>query len=110
MSSEAIPSEENKETVRRFYEQVFSQGNLAVANEIFTDGYVLHDRDADPDQIVRGPGGIADLVRRIRETFSELQVSIIGNPMAVEGNRVVTRGAAIPSWIGGGSPSTCRTR
>jgi predicted SnoaL-like aldol condensation-catalyzing enzyme len=98
MSSEATPSEVNKVTVRRFYEQVFSQGNLEVANDIFTDGYVLHDREADPDQNVRGPEGIADLVRRMRETFSGLEVSIIGEPMTVEGNQVVTRFALSGSF------------
>jgi predicted SnoaL-like aldol condensation-catalyzing enzyme len=91
MSSEAIPSEENKVTVRRFYEEVFGQGCLNVANDIFADEYVLHDRDQDPGQTVRGPRGIADFVRSFREAFSEPQVSIIGEPMAVEGNQVVTR-------------------
>jgi predicted SnoaL-like aldol condensation-catalyzing enzyme len=91
MSSVAIPSEENRDAVRRFYEEVFDQGNLEVAYDIFADEYVLHDRDQDPGGDVHGPAGIAKFVESFRECFSELQVSNIGNPMAAEGNRVVTR-------------------
>jgi predicted ester cyclase len=102
MSSEAIPAEEkNKKTVRRFYEEVFGQGsNLDAVEEIFASTYVLHDRDQDPAQVVHPPAGvyrvhdpasIAAWVKSFRESFSEFQVSIIKDPMAAEGNRVVTR-------------------
>jgi len=99
MSSEARASEEykdtvrqNKDTVRLFYERVFGQGNLELADGIFDDEYVLHDRDQDPAQEVRKLDGIKKFVKDFRESFSELQVSIIGEPMAVEeGNRVVTQ-------------------
>jgi predicted SnoaL-like aldol condensation-catalyzing enzyme len=97
MSSEDRASEENKDTVRLFYERVFGQGNLELADGIFADEYVLHDRDQDPAQdpetsSVCGPKGVKEFVRGLRDAFSELQVSIIENyPMAAEGDRVVTR-------------------
>jgi hypothetical protein len=110
MSSEARPAEEkNKKTVRRFYEEVFGQGNLDAVEEIFASNYRLHDRDQDPAQAVHPPAGIApvqdlagikDWVESFRESFSDLQVSIIGDPMAVEGDRVVTRFAVSGSFEG----------
>jgi hypothetical protein len=111
MSSEAISAEEkNKKTVRRFYEEVFGQGsNLDAVEEIFASNYVLHDRDQDPAQVVHppagvdpvhGPAGIKDWVESFQDSFSDLQVSIIEDPMAVEGDRVVTRFAVSGSFEG----------
>jgi predicted SnoaL-like aldol condensation-catalyzing enzyme len=34
---------ENKALVRRFYEEVWSQGNVEFAHEVFADDYVRHD-------------------------------------------------------------------
>ena len=104
-----------KDKIRCFYEKVFSQENyeedftqenyeaaLKVAEEIFTAKYVLHYRDGDIEQTVSGPQGIADLVRRIGESTSDLKVSIIDEPMEVEGNRMVTRFEISGSY--GGNP------
>jgi hypothetical protein len=105
----------NKDKVRCFYEKVFSQENyeedftqenyeaaLKVAEEIFTADYVLHYRDGDIEQTVGGPQGIADLVCRIGKATSDLEVSIIDEPMEVEGNRMVTRFEVSGSY--GGNP------
>jgi ketosteroid isomerase-like protein len=34
---------ENKELVRRFYEEVWDRGNVDFVYEVFTDDYVRHD-------------------------------------------------------------------
>jgi len=90
-----VSTEENKDKVRSFYAKVFNQKNhdeaLKEAKDIFSDEYVLHYRDADIDVTVNGPDGIANLVSWTRAPFSGLEASIIGEPMEVEGNRVVTR-------------------
>ena len=36
-------AEENKATARRFYEELFNQGNLDAAQEIVTPDFVIHD-------------------------------------------------------------------
>jgi predicted SnoaL-like aldol condensation-catalyzing enzyme len=35
--------EANKALVRRFYKEVWSRGNVAFTEEVFTDDYVRHD-------------------------------------------------------------------
>jgi hypothetical protein len=39
----AMTTEENKQLVRRFYEEVWDRGNTAFAREVFADDYVRHD-------------------------------------------------------------------
>lgn len=47
--------EQNKNLVRRFYEEVWNKGNLDFADEVFADNYVRH--DLRPGVTVPGPAG-----------------------------------------------------
>ena len=70
----AMTTEENKQLVRRFYEEVWDRGNTAFAREVFADDYVRHDfrkTEAPPG----GPGQqmIAD---DFRAAFPDLRVTV----------------------------------
>jgi steroid delta-isomerase-like uncharacterized protein len=84
-------SEENKRLVRRAYEDVRSQGNLDVVDEIFAPDYVGHDPTAEPTE-VRGPEGLKEQTAQYRAVFPDLRFSI--DSMVSEGDEVVVRWTA----------------
>jgi hypothetical protein len=47
-------SEENKAIVQRFFEEIWNEGNLEIANEIIDDGYSQTDLTTGPRHIA-GP-------------------------------------------------------
>ncbi len=49
--------EENKVIVRRFYDEVITQKNLAVLDELMGDNYVSHDLPSDPAALKSFIGG-----------------------------------------------------
>jgi steroid delta-isomerase-like uncharacterized protein len=80
-------SEQNKILIRRWLGEVFSRGNLAKAEEIFTPNYALHDPSFPHD--VHGPEGIKRYVMAYRFAFPNLEVDV-EDQLAEEG-KVVTR-------------------
>ena len=86
-------SEENKEKVRRFLEEAFNEGNLDVADELFTSDYVLHDPSL-PEEM-RGPEGVKGYVQMYRSAFPDTNITV--EDQIAEGERVVTR------WTGRGT-------
>jgi len=82
---EAVSVEENKAVARRFVEEVWNGGNLAVAEELLAPGLVDH-----------GPGGgttdregFLAYVREFRAAFPDLRFTI--DDMLGEGDKVATR-------------------
>lgn len=61
---------ENKALVRRFYEEVWNQGNVDVTAEIFSDDYVRH--DLRPSQAEPGAAGMAKIAADFRAAFPDL--------------------------------------
>ena len=86
-----MQAQDKKAVVRRFWEEVFNQGNLNIVDELFAPEWALYDdREADFNEELRGPEAVRDLVGRIRDTFSDLRV-LLEDQMAAEADRVVTR-------------------
>jgi steroid delta-isomerase-like uncharacterized protein len=79
-------SDENKAISRRVFEEIISQGNLSLADEIFASNYVDHD-PANPD--VSGPEGFKLLVSKYRSAFPDLRLTV--NDIFAEGDEVVVR-------------------
>jgi predicted ester cyclase len=111
----ATTTEENKELVRRYYEDAYGQGHIEVLNEVLADDYVLH---------IPGLGGLipavevptsgqtdeAERIRELRMEFSDLRVTIPS--MVAEGETVAirmafsgTQAAPLAAWD---SPNTGR--
>jgi len=83
-------SAENKALVRRLFEELWSKGNLIVADELFAANYLHHD-PSTPD-LGRGPEGEKKRATLYRNAFPDLRVTI--DDLIVEGDTVVTRWTA----------------
>ena len=64
--------EENKVLLRRLFEEVWNQGNLATVDELLAADYVLH----DPAMLIRGPEGFKAYVSAFRVAFPDLHATI----------------------------------
>jgi len=83
-----MSTEQNKTFVRRYWEQVWNQGNLAVVDELIASDFDGHPLPSDPD-FGRGPAGQKQLVGMYRTAFPDLRMTI--EDMTAEGDRVVVR-------------------
>jgi steroid delta-isomerase-like uncharacterized protein len=83
----ATPIEQNKATARRWSEELWSRGQLAVADEIIAADYLRHD-PGDPFP-ARGPEDVKRIVTMLRKMFPDLRIEI--EAMVAEGDIVVSR-------------------
>lgn len=79
--------EQNKTTARRWSEELWSRGNLAVADEIIAPEYVRHD-SGDPFP-ARGPEDVKRIVTMLRTMFPDFRIEI--DAIVAEGDLVVSR-------------------
>ena len=77
--------EENKALMRRFIEEVWNKGNLAVADEVF------HPQASSPSapQLPRGPQAVRDIATMFRTAFPDFHITI--EDIIAEANMVVGR-------------------
>jgi len=87
---------ENKALIRRFYEQVWDQGNVRVAHEIFHEDYVRH--DLRPSAAPPGPAGQARVAEDFRRAFPDLRFSV--DLILAEGDLVAARWTATGTNLG----------
>ena len=90
-----MSAEYNKAIVRRWYQEIFAQGNLALSDEICAADYLNHDPSAPPGGWPRGPEGTKAIVATYRGAFPDVQFTI--EDQVAEGDKVVTR------WTGRGT-------
>jgi len=79
--------EENKAMDRRFYEEVWNGGNLAVVDEFVAANYVDH--DPQPTGALEGVEGIKQSVTMYRTAFPDAHFTI--EDQIAEGDLLVTR-------------------
>ncbi len=91
-----MASEDLKAIARRSLEELFSAGNLDVADEIYASDFVAHD-PALPEP-VRGPAGVKELVAGYRAAFPDLRVST--DQQIGDGDTVATRWTAVGTHHG----------
>jgi steroid delta-isomerase-like uncharacterized protein len=106
-SGDAMTLEQNKATARRWTDELWGRGNLAVADEIIAADYVRHDA-GDPFP-ARGPEDVKKIVKMLRTMLPDLQLHI--ESMVAEGDMVVTRYTGIATDTVGymGMPPTGKT-
>jgi len=80
-------TEQNKATARRWSEELWGRGNLAIADEIIAPEYLRHD-PGDPFP-ARGPEDVKRIVTMLRTMLPDLHIEI--EAMVAEGNMVVSR-------------------
>ena len=89
-----MSTEANKAIARRFLEEVFGQGKLAVADEIVAPDHVDRGPNSLPG-LPPGPEGSKMIVTVYRNAFPDIQFTI--DEQIAEGDKVVTR------WTGHGT-------
>jgi steroid delta-isomerase-like uncharacterized protein len=82
---ENMYTEENKEIVRRFFEEGPSKGNINAANELLSPDFVMH----VPLPASPGIKGINEVITTCRAAFEHLNVTI--EDRVAEGDKVVAR-------------------
>jgi len=80
-------SEQKKATARRWSEELWGRGDLAVADEIIAPDYVRHD-PGDPFP-AHGPEDVKRIVTMLRTMLPDLSIEI--EAMVAEGEMVVSR-------------------
>jgi len=98
---EGIMSEaQNIAVMRRYYEEIVNQGNLALADEIFTPDYVSHHND--PAHLPPGPPGVQAFVAITRTGFPDLRLTV--DQIFAEGDQVASMwtmaGTHTGEWFG----------
>jgi steroid delta-isomerase-like uncharacterized protein len=84
-----MSTEDHKALVRRFVDEFWSEGNLAVADELMAADAVVH------EPVVGGPAGLKAFAREFRNAFPDWHSTV--EEMVVEGDRVAER------WTGRGT-------
>ena len=82
-----MSAEESKVIIRRWFEDLFNEGNLDVADEIVAPNHVAHD-PALPD-VLSGPEGQKHVVSLYRGAFPDAHITV--EHQIAEGHEVVTR-------------------
>jgi steroid delta-isomerase-like uncharacterized protein len=85
-------SEENEALVRRYFEEIWDNGNLELIDELFTTNFVRHGPVGTEGGEVRGLEGFKDLVSSYRTGLPDLRIPI--EDLIAEGDRVVSRWTA----------------
>lgn len=80
---------DNKATLRRFYDEVWNKGNLAVADELNASNFVDHN---PPIGFPANTEGTKQFASAIHKSFSNF--SLIPDDVIAEGDRVVARWTA----------------
>ena len=83
----SVSAEENKALVRRWFEELFNQAKLDLADEIVTPDHVTHDTST-PEHLP-GPEGERQLVNLVRGAFPDGRITI--EDLVAEGDRVAVR-------------------
>jgi steroid delta-isomerase-like uncharacterized protein len=87
---------ENKELVRRFYSEVWVNGNLDAADEVFAADYTRHDLRAT--EALPGPDGQKKIAAEFRAAFPDLQFDV--ELLIADGDYVVGRWTASGTNLG----------
>ena len=78
----------NKQLVKRYYEEVWCKGNLALIDELMVEEYENCD-PATPGAVLKGRAAFKGLVTTFREAMPDLRLDII--EQWTEGNTVISR-------------------
>jgi steroid delta-isomerase-like uncharacterized protein len=84
-----MSTEDNKALARRFHEEIFSQGNITLIDEICDANWTYHDPGDPQGTWPRGPQGARQLINLYRTAFPDLQFTY--EDQVAEGDKVVSR-------------------
>jgi predicted SnoaL-like aldol condensation-catalyzing enzyme len=81
-----MAGDEHKAIVRRLLEDLWSGGNLELADDLFTDDFLHH---SVPDGTPRGPAGQKQFIPAVRAQVPGLRIAI--DDLIAESDRVAAR-------------------
>ena len=82
-------SEENKEVVRRWFEEVWNQGRADAIDEMFDENGIAHGLAADPSNPIKGPTDFKPFHAVFRQAFPNMMIVV--EDMVAEGDKVAAR-------------------
>jgi len=82
-------SEENKQLVRRWFEEVWNNGRADAIEEMFDQYGIAHGLSDDPSQPITGPGEFRPFHTLFRDAFPNM--AIVVEDMVAEGDKVAAR-------------------
>jgi steroid delta-isomerase-like uncharacterized protein len=86
----------NTRQVLRFYEEIWNQGNLDVADEVFAEDYVRH--DLRPTDALPGPAGQKRIAADLRAAFPDLHMQV--DVVLADGDLVAARWTTSGTHLG----------
>jgi len=86
-------SAENKSLARRAMDELWTKGNLAAVDQLYSENCVFHDLGNPED--IRGRDGIKQFARMFRTAFPDLQCTM--EDVLAEGDKVALR------WVSRGT-------
>jgi steroid delta-isomerase-like uncharacterized protein len=104
-----MTAEQQKAFVRRYYDEIWTKGNLALCEELFTPDYVNIDPTHPGDGCARGPDGFRAFAAGLRAALQDMKMTI--EAQYVDGDTVVSRwrATAVHRGVLNGIPPTGRT-
>lgn len=80
-----MSAEQNKMSIRRWVEVAWNSGNLAIADEVYSSDYLLH----DPAGPIHGTEALKQFVATFQTAYPDIHATI--EDMIAEGDKVVWR-------------------
>jgi len=82
-------SAENKQLVRRWFDEVWNRGQAQVIDELFAGDGIAHGLADDAEIPMRGPADFKVFHSRFKEAFPDILVTV--DDMVAEGDKVAAR-------------------
>jgi steroid delta-isomerase-like uncharacterized protein len=84
-----LMSEENKQLVRRWFEEVWNKGRADAIEEMFDENGIAHGLSDDPSNPIKGPRDFRPFHTLFRQAFPNMKIVI--EDMIAEGDKVTAR-------------------
>ena len=82
-------SEENKQLLRRWFEEVWNKGRVDAIDEMFAENGIAHGLADDPSQPIKGPREFRPFHTLFRDAFPNMMI-VVEDTIA-EGDKVAAR-------------------
>jgi predicted ester cyclase len=84
-----LMSEENKQLIRRWFEEVWNKGRADAIEEMLDENGIAHGLTDDPANPIKGPSGFRPFHTVFRQAFPNLTVDV--EDVIAEGDKAVAR-------------------
>jgi len=82
-------SEENKQIIRRWFEEVWNNGRADAIDELFDADGIAHGLSDDPSNPIKGPANFKPFHTAFREAFPNMMIVV--EDVVAEGDKVAAR-------------------